>query len=212
MPRPLHLRPVIPPRLNRRLNLLDLPHILPQHGRLPHQQPRDHIPKHHAALHVQMRIIRGVQIIRMRVIRPNSIEILLTGRIQINDPRTTLFRRVLRPTHHVRQVLHYLRHPRRVVLVTPSTQARDQDRDSRHGTHLLHHLDQVRSEGRDRDVLLGLLVVVPELDRHVGGSGGEGGARGGQDERPVATGAEGDGRGAVVPVVLACGIVREGCV
>jgi hypothetical protein len=63
---------------------------------------------------------------------------------------------------------------------------------------------EVRCQLRHADVLLGLLVVVPELDRHVGCVFWDRGGCCAEDTRPVAAGTERGGCCAVVAVVCAC--------
>ena len=52
---------------------------------LLHHQPTNHIPKHQAAGHIQMRIIHGNQIIKHRVILPDPIQVCLGREVQVDN-------------------------------------------------------------------------------------------------------------------------------
>ena len=156
-----------------------------------------------------MRIIRRSQVIRIRIRRSNRIQIVFTRNVQIDPLRTTLLRRRDRAIPHIGQILDNPL-PRGRALVVPSRERGDEDRGRVDRAHVGHELDEVGGEFGERDVGGRLLVVVPELDGHVGGGGGARGGRVGEHPGPVAAGAEADRCGAVVAEVLAGGAVVEG--
>jgi hypothetical protein len=154
-----------------------------------------------------MRKVCRIEVIRRRTIRPNSVEILRTRRVQIDDIRLRLGRRVFRSSRHVRQILNHLA---RAIAEAPSADGSDKDRCSACCTYFVDERNQVGGEVGHGDVLLGLLIVVPKLDGYVGVVLWRSGFRGRENVSPVAACAEGDGCCAVVAEVLArCAVLER---